>query len=405
MERSNTRTICIAGKNNIAIEIADILRNQYPDINLIACCNQNDNGENNFQRSYRAYCMLNKIEIIELDDIYTIHNLIFLSLEFDKIIKTELFSTKELYNIHFSYLPMYKGMYTSAWPILNRENFSGVTLHKIDNGIDTGEIIQRRKIELTSSTTAQELYLQYIHQGTKLVSDHLDDIIFNRCKSTPQEAENASYYSKQSINYVDIKINLNKTANEIRSQIYGFTFPYYQLPKVLGQKVYKSEILRSRSFKKPGTLINETEFYFDIATIDNVLRLYKDRMNELMHIAKNGNLHSLEFYLLNQYDVHQKTKEGWDIAIVSAFNAQIDFLDFLLEKLNWNINTYNNNGTTLLMYLMTMANKQNKFKVFKDFLKRPRLDIFQNDFRGKSVLDYASNFEDKQFYNHLITIK
>ena len=55
------------------------------------------------------------------------------------------FLNARLYNIHFSYLPAYKGMFTSALPIKNGEVDSGVTLHKIESGIDTGDIIDQIK--------------------------------------------------------------------------------------------------------------------------------------------------------------------------------------------------------------------------------------------------------------------
>ena len=58
-----------------------------------------------------------------------------------EIIKTKNFKSNKLFNLHFSLLPSYKGMHTSAFPILNGEKYSGVTIHKIDNGIDTGDII------------------------------------------------------------------------------------------------------------------------------------------------------------------------------------------------------------------------------------------------------------------------
>ena len=82
----------------------------------------------------------------------------FISLEFDKIINTSLFKTTNLFNIHFSLLPRYKGMYTSILPILNGDKISGVTLHKIDRGIDTGDIIDKCSFRLIL-LTQQEIYI------------------------------------------------------------------------------------------------------------------------------------------------------------------------------------------------------------------------------------------------------
>ena len=69
-------------------------------------------------------------------------------IEFDQIIKPTEFRSNRLFNIHFSYLPEFKGMYTSAIPILQGSTHTGVTLHGIDQGIDTGPIIAQEKFEI-----------------------------------------------------------------------------------------------------------------------------------------------------------------------------------------------------------------------------------------------------------------
>ena len=63
-------------------------------------------------------------------------------------------------------------MYTSALPFINGESLTGVTLHKIDLGIDTGDIIGQKRIEILDTDTARSLYLKYIQYGTKLVIEN-----------------------------------------------------------------------------------------------------------------------------------------------------------------------------------------------------------------------------------------
>ncbi|MBQ8080233.1 MAG: hypothetical protein IJ236_09800 [Oscillospiraceae bacterium] len=72
---------------------------------------------------------------------YDTEDLIFLSAEFDRLIRPDKFRSQELYNIHFSLLPRYKGCYTSVHPLLHGDTTTGVTFHRIRRGIDTGEII------------------------------------------------------------------------------------------------------------------------------------------------------------------------------------------------------------------------------------------------------------------------
>ncbi len=69
-------------------------------------------------------------------------------------------------------------MYTSAIPILNGEEYSGVTLHRIDQGIDTGDIIAQRKIRLNERETCRSLYLKYISQAVSLMKEYVKTLIF-----------------------------------------------------------------------------------------------------------------------------------------------------------------------------------------------------------------------------------
>ena len=104
--------ICIAGKNNIAVSVCSYLLKKYPDIPILVVKNRTDNGTDSFQRSFWKFANDNNLPMKELEDVYSIPDLIFLSLEFDRIIYPERFSSSKLFNIHFSLLPAYKGMYT-----------------------------------------------------------------------------------------------------------------------------------------------------------------------------------------------------------------------------------------------------------------------------------------------------
>lgn len=387
--------LCIAGKNNIAVNIAQYVQLHFPDIRLIACCNSNDNGMNSFQRSFRKFCLLNNIEIFQLSDLYEINDLIFLSLEYDKIIKPGLFSSDKLFNIHFSYLPEYKGMYTSALPILHGKNYSGVSLHKIDSGIDTGDIISQRKFDLDQGLTSEFLYSLYINYGTNLIIENLRQLLEDKYDSFCQSIEKSTYYSKKAIDYSNLSIDLNKTADEISRQIRAFAFPAFQLPEVMGAKIYNTEFISQKSAGRAGTLIEDSEFYLIISTIDYNIKLLKDLRENLFESAINGDISRLKYYLNNRYDIHQRSRQGWDLAILAAYNGQINFLKYLIENLNWDLNTINYNGTTLTMYLMTYCSENNQPDILSAYLNKYNPDISQRDFHGKDILHYAEKYNNE----------
>ena len=172
----------IAGKNNIAVEgllMALELREKYRfDIGVI--CNKTETGVNGWQRSLRWYAQKFGVKEYKLEDIYDIEDSVFLSLEYDSIVDVKKFKTKRLYNIHYSMLPYYKGMYTSAIPLLNGESSSGVTLHCLDAGIDTGNIIAHKKFKIEKDDTCRDLYFKYTTNAMELLKDNIEMLIIEK---------------------------------------------------------------------------------------------------------------------------------------------------------------------------------------------------------------------------------
>ena len=79
-----------------------------------------------------------------------------------------------------------QGTYTSVTPILNGDMYSGVTLHEIDKGIDTGDIIAQIKFEIGINDTARDLYFKYNQYGFQLFKENIDSLIKNSFISRQQ---------------------------------------------------------------------------------------------------------------------------------------------------------------------------------------------------------------------------
>ena len=92
--------IIIAGKNNIAVDFLKYVL-ELKNLNVFVILNKTDNFKNSFQKSLGFYARLWNVSIINLENSYVIENAIFISLEFDKLIKPSLFKTNAVFNIHF----------------------------------------------------------------------------------------------------------------------------------------------------------------------------------------------------------------------------------------------------------------------------------------------------------------
>ncbi len=244
LQISDKMIICIAGKNQIAVNACDYLLNQlgYDRNKVTVCPNQSDTGEDAWQPSLKKYAIQKKLSVVCLKDLFDIDDLLFVSLEYDKIINPHRFKTNKLFNIHFSRLPSYKGMYTSVHPILIGEKQTGVTLHEIDEGIDTGPIISQRIIDIEINDTARALYFKYLQFGEQLFKETVAFLISGGYTSKKQQHVDSSYYAKNSLDFKNITINLNKTSFEIHNQIRAFIFEEYQLPMIHGFLIHKSTL-------------------------------------------------------------------------------------------------------------------------------------------------------------------
>lgn len=267
--------IVIAGKNEIACSMLKFIIENYNNYLIKVVLNKNETGIDDWQPSLKKLALSKNIQIILLNEVYNIKDCIFISCEFDRIIKPKLFNTKKLYNIHFSKLPEYKGMYTSCLPILHNKKETGVTLHKIDKGIDTGDIIDQYVFPICPEDTAYDLYLKYNKHGYELIKKNFKNLLQNNFKYYKQSFKNSSYYSKKSLDFKNINVDYIKTANEIKNQIHAYSFVYYQLPLFNNIKIIRAEVLLDKSIEAPKKIVKETNNYIIINTIDYNIKLFK----------------------------------------------------------------------------------------------------------------------------------
>ena len=231
--------VCVAGKNAIAVNAVRILLNRLSPTEIAVIPNASDSGVDSWQPSFLGFARENHLRILTLEEAYEIPHLLFLSLEFDRIIKPQNFLSKRLFNLHFSKLPKFKGVYTSIMPILCGESESGVTLHMIDSGIDTGAIVSQKSFEIGLNESARDLYFKYLHYATLLFSESVESLL-NETFSAVKQGFAGSYYSRKSLDFSRLCVDLQKTSFEIHNQLRAFIFKEYQLPKVCDVEIEKS---------------------------------------------------------------------------------------------------------------------------------------------------------------------
>jgi methionyl-tRNA formyltransferase len=107
-------------------------------------------------------------------------------------------------NLHLAPLPKYRGRYSFTHAIVAGDTRFGVTLHYIDEGMDTGPVIAERIFSIKPTDTAWALYLRAQREGTALFRETAPRIIsYARCGykvwSHPQDESKAQYFNRFSL--------------------------------------------------------------------------------------------------------------------------------------------------------------------------------------------------------------
>jgi methionyl-tRNA formyltransferase len=123
-------------------------------------------------------------------------------------------------NLHASLLPKYRGAAPINWAIVNGERKTGVTSMRIDAGMDTGEMLLQREMEIGPAETAPELAARMSELGAPLMTETLRGLAAGTIAPRPQAHELAS--SAPLLKKEDGRIDWSQSAQEIFNRIRGF---------------------------------------------------------------------------------------------------------------------------------------------------------------------------------------
>lgn len=158
-------------------------------------------------------------------------------------------------NVHSSLLPHYRGSAPINWAVIQGETVTGVTTMMTDKGLDTGDILLQKKVDILPGETAEELTARLAPIGAELLVETVRRLEAGDCPRTPQNEAEMSYFPmlKKEMGEIDWRMN----AHEIVCRIRGLT-PWPGTWFSWGDreiiKVWKAEEAGS-SGQAPGTVI------------------------------------------------------------------------------------------------------------------------------------------------------
>jgi methionyl-tRNA formyltransferase len=124
------------------------------------------------------------------------------------------------FNIHASLLPRWRGAAPIQRAILAGDRESGVTIMKMDAGLDTGPMLLIETTPITPTTTAAELHDALQAQGSRLIVEALRKLEAGTLRETPQPADGATYAHK--LDKAEARLDWTKPAIELERAVRGF---------------------------------------------------------------------------------------------------------------------------------------------------------------------------------------
>lgn len=159
---------------------------------------------------------------------------IILSVNYLFVVEEDILKKARRYaiNIHGSLLPKYRGRTPHVWAIINNENQSGLTAHLMDNGCDTGDIIEQVTLPISNEMTGQDLLNEFHRQYPLLVTRLIDHLEAGDLRTVKQDDTKATYFGKRSPEdgLIDWNWQKERIKNWVRAQArpYPGAFTYYQ---------------------------------------------------------------------------------------------------------------------------------------------------------------------------------
>ena len=203
---------------------------------------------------------------------------VFIVIAYGKILSSEILSIPRYgcWNAHASLLPRWRGAAPIHWALLKGDSFTGVGIIKMDEGLDTGDLLLEEKVRIKESdnlhTLSQELSIlssNLIYKSLEIIEKEPKAI---KSKLSPQKLKNIEVKYARMINKEDYKLDFNDRAENILRKVKGLFPKSYIIHSGKVLKILNIRLLSESEKKK----IDKTYAKRNINNIGKVLEIFKN---------------------------------------------------------------------------------------------------------------------------------
>ncbi len=193
-------------------------------------------------------------------------------------------------NIHASLLPGYRGAAPIEWAILNGESRTGVTIMRMDAGIDTGDMLLKREVPIAEDDTDESLRRKLSEAGSGLIVEALEGLQAGTLRAEKQNDAQSSYVgmltrSMGRIDWEEGALQIERKVRGLYSWPGAYTFYQGKQLKLLQAKAVRMPELAAADgasagrapeggpAPEPGTVVQAGRDVLLVGTGDGVLRI------------------------------------------------------------------------------------------------------------------------------------
>jgi methionyl-tRNA formyltransferase len=178
-------------------------------------------------------------------------------------------------NVHASLLPKYRGAAPIQWAIANGEKQTGITIIRLDEGLDTGPILLHRELAIAPEDTALTLAPRLAELGAALIMEALPGIEAGTLEPVPQDHSRSSLAPL--LKKEDGRIDFDRTAEDVHNRLRGFQPWPGTYTRFRGKhlEITKAQAVAGTPSGRAGTLTAEGERLFVNCGAETALEIFE----------------------------------------------------------------------------------------------------------------------------------
>lgn len=232
----------------------------------------------------KAYAMMQGLTVLQPEKIKTPEAVaelrkfeadLFVVAAFGQILSKEILTMPKYgcINIHASLLPKYRGAAPIQWSIIDGEKETGVTIMQMDEGLDTGDILTQKVVQISDDDTGESLFDKLCEAGSELLLETIPQIEAGTLCPVKQDEAKSTYAKMLRKEFGNI--DFSKSAKEIWCLVRGLNswpsaYTYYNNKTM---KIWRAEPVAENADLPAGTLVKKDKESIFVQTGEGMLRI------------------------------------------------------------------------------------------------------------------------------------